>query len=303
MRPGAACLTLGQALVMVLILLAAPLILNAGPAQAQNSNFKALLDRVERLQRELATLQRHVYKGEPPPQTAAAAATAELTGSQAARIEVRLSQFENQLRALTGQLEEQSFHMNKLSQQLDALVADMNRRLQLLEGGGTAPAAGGQPGVLGTVDPNAVAAAQNRANTGAAAQQAAVDGSPQAQYDNAFRLLSQTQYQEAGQAFAAFLTQNPDHQLAGNAKYWLGETYYVQGQYTEAAVTFAEGFQDYPDSAKAPDNLLKLGKSLAALDQTEDACGTFAELIKRYTAAPPTILQQAKTEQNRLGCQ
>ena len=94
MRPGAACLTLGQALVMVLILLAAPLILNAGPAQAQNSNFKALLDRVERLQRELATLQRHVYKGEPPPQTAAAAAnessadspTRQLTAAVAIRI-------------------------------------------------------------------------------------------------------------------------------------------------------------------------------------------------------------------------
>ena len=142
-----------------------------------------------------------------------------------------------------------------------------------------------------------------RLDTGAATQQAAVDGSPQAQYDNAFQLLSQTQYREAGRAFSAFLQQNPDHQLAGNAKYWLGETYYVQHQYTEAAVTFAEGFQDYPDSAKAPDNLLKLGKSLAALDQTEDACGTFAELIKRYTAAPPTILQQAKSEQNRLGCQ
>ncbi len=297
MRACAASLTLGQTLAMVLALLAAPLILNNATAQAQSSSVKALLDRVERLQRELATLQRHVYKGEPPPSSATAAASSDLSGSQAARLEVRMSQFENQLRGLTGQLEEQSFRMNKLSQQLDALITDVDRRLQRFEGGGAALAADGQPGVLGSVDPNAVAAVQSRESAGAAAA-----GSPQAQYDSAFRLLSQTKYQEASRAFGAFLEQHGDHQLAGNAKYWLGETYYVQGQYTEAAVTFAEGFQEYPDSVKAPDNLLKLGKSLAALDQTEDACGTFGELIKRYTAAAPTILQQAKTERNRLGC-
>ena len=91
--------------------------------------------------------------------------------------------------------------------------------------------------------------------------------------------------------------------MAGNAQYWLGETYYVRGQFREAAVTFAEGFQRYPDSPKAPDNLLKLGKSLAALGQSADACGTFAELVTRYPQAPATIHQQAATEQQRLSCQ
>ena len=125
---------------------------------------------------------------------------------------------------------------------------------------------------------------------------------PQEQYDHAFGLLSKTQYQAAADAFTTFLEQHADHELAGNAKYWLGESYYVQGQYTEAAVTFAEGFQDYPNSVKAPDNLLKLGKSLAALGQNEDACGTYAELLRRYQSATPAILKQAKTEQKRLSC-
>ena len=101
----------------------------------------------------------------------------------------------------------------------------------------------------------------------------------------------------------AFLDSYPADPLAGNAKYWLGETYYVRGQFREAAVTFAEGFQSYPDSPKAPDNLLKLGKSLAALGQSADACGTFAELVTRYPQAPATIKQQAATEQQRLSCQ
>ena len=36
------------------------------PVLAQNTGMQELLNRVERLQRELSTLQRQVYKGEAP---------------------------------------------------------------------------------------------------------------------------------------------------------------------------------------------------------------------------------------------
>lgn len=141
-------------------------------------------------------------------------------------------------------------------------------------------------------------------------QQAAVPGGaavlpagpPQEQYDYAFGLLRQANYAGAEQAFAAFLTQHPEHSLAGNAKYWLGETYYVRGNYQQAAVTFAEGFETYPDNTKAPDNLLKLGMSLASLGSTQDACGTFDVLVDRYADAPATILSRAQRESKRLNC-
>ena len=32
--------------------------------------------------------------------------------------------------------------------------------------------------------------------------------------------------------------------LAGNAVYWLGETYYARRQFADAAVTFADGYQN-----------------------------------------------------------
>lgn len=71
---------------------------------AQDANTQALIDRIDRLQRELVTLQRQVYKGEAPPASAAGAAagTSGITTSAAARIELRLSQFEAELRTLTG---------------------------------------------------------------------------------------------------------------------------------------------------------------------------------------------------------
>jgi tol-pal system protein YbgF len=125
---------------------------------------------------------------------------------------------------------------------------------------------------------------------------------PEEQYQHAFGLLSQANYGEAELALRTFVEQNPKDPLAGNAKYWLGETYYVRQDYQQAAVTFAEAYQEYPNSGKAPDNLLKLGMSLSALGSDSDACGTFTELLKRYPTAAATVLQRANQERQRLAC-
>src|SRR3546814_2032630 len=72
--------------------------------------------------------------------------------------------------------------------------------------------------------------------------------------------MKQRDFAGAETAWKAFVEKHPDHDLAANGLYWLGETYYVQGNYAEAARTFLKGFQRFPDSNKAPDNLFKLGK-------------------------------------------
>lgn len=322
----------------------ASVISGATPLFAQDS----LNAQVERLQRELTALQRQVYRGEAPPAGAAAAAGGggELSGTQAARIELRLSQFESELRSLTGQIEQSGFKVNQVGKRLDSLVADVDLRLQNLEqrvnGGaatsdasGTAGAAGptsdaaagapaaqtgSAPGTLGVINQGDLqqfqsgqasgGASQSQSDasaaTGGAAQTAAAGalpaGTPQEQYNNAFSLLRQAQYDEAEQALRGFVEQNPDDPLAGNAKYWLGETYYVRGDYQQSAVIFAEAYQQYPDNSKAPDNLLKLGMSLGALGNTADACGTFAELLKRYPKAAATVQRRTKQEQQRYSC-
>ncbi|WP_119168621.1 tol-pal system protein YbgF [Algihabitans albus] len=172
-----------------------------------------------------------------------------------------------------------------------------------------------QPRTLGTISDQDLAAARQ----GAATQQGAASGGvgtqqalaptpalpsddPQAAYNSAFELLRRMDYPAAESAFGQYLTLYPESNLAGNAKYWLGETHYVRGDYETAAVVFAEGYQSYPDSGKAPDNLLKLGMSLSNLGATEDACATFSELQSRYPNAAPTVLQRALRESQRLGC-
>lgn len=281
----------------------------APAAWAQDSNLKSLYDRVDRLQRDMNTLQRHIYRGETPPAELQTAPAGALPETQAARIEVKLKRMEDELRRLTGQLEEQNYRMGQVSERLDKLVIDVDERLQLLEQralagtpDGLAPEGAAAAVAGATVAGQAVAAADSAAPSLAAADYVAEDAAPEQKYERAFELLSQKNYDGAEKVLHAFLERHPDDKLAGNAKYWLGETFYVRGLYAEAAVTFAEGYQTYPESVKAPDNLLKLGKALAALGQKDDACGTFGELRKRYGNASSLIIQQAKNEQTRLAC-
>lgn len=125
---------------------------------------------------------------------------------------------------------------------------------------------------------------------------------PDEQYQYAFGLLRQAKYADAEQALRAFVQVNPDHALAGNANYWLGETYYVRSDFNQAALIFANGYQAYPKSGKAPDTLLKLGMSLAALGQINDACIAYAELESRYPGASDTVKQRLAQERGKRGC-
>ncbi len=127
-------------------------------------------------------------------------------------------------------------------------------------------------------------------------------GTPKEQYDYAFSLLKKRDVPGAEAALKAFLARHPDHALAGNAMYWLGETYYVRRDYSQAAQVFLDGFQRYPKSNKAPDNLFKLGKSLVAVGEKEPACAAFKKLIESYPRANARILSTARREMGKLGC-
>ena len=309
-------------------------------AAAQSRDVQNLSDTVERLERQLQTLERAVYRGDTPPAGSASSGT---TPPPSALSDLQITQdmLEEQTRRLTGQIEQIEFQIRQLNDRMDRLVADVDFRLRELEGNGgpgqasrgggepVAPVApqrpgsvtvqgegGGAPQVIGTLTESQLraanvpatggdqAASAPAATTAAAASTgvALPDGSVQDRYNYARQFLLRRDFASAEQAFSEFVAAHGDDPLAGNAQYWLGETYYVRGDYPTAARTFAEGFQRYPESGKAPDNLLKLGMSLAQLNQRDDACITLKKLRVEYPDAPTSVVQRADREIGRLQC-
>ena len=126
--------------------------------------------------------------------------------------------------------------------------------------------------------------------------------SPSEIYSYAYDMLVRENFVEAEKSFKAFIGEHPDDPLASNAYYWLGETYYVQKKFQLAAISFARGFQNFPKGNKAIDQLFKLALTFMNLGKNEDACAAFSKLESEFPNAPKRISNRAKEYIKRAKC-
>jgi tol-pal system protein YbgF len=174
----------------------------------------------------------------------------------------QLEVLQTDVRRLRGDLDELQ-HAAKTSggQQRD-LYADLDHRLQALEakvqGIGTAPASGAAPPI----------------------------GSDRDAYQSALDRLKTRDYEGAERALKDFIGVYPKSQLADNAKYWLGETYYVERRYPEAIDAFQSVLRDHPDSRKVPDALLKAGYAQYEQKRYREARELLARVVQNYADSP-----------------
>ena len=256
----------------------------------------------------------------------------------AADLSLRLQSVETSLRDLTGQLEKLTYDLTQTQSRFRQFAEDVEFRFQELGASGGAarsssgasiltpppPPAGSRisdaaaatVGTLGQVPASALPqdrpSEQTRVSVNDAsrlpadgypsAAGAGSDLGPEDAYEAAINQLKRGQFDVAEADFSNFLQRYPTHNLAGNAQYWLGETFYVRGAYRQAAEAFLTGYSTYASSTKAPDSLLKLGMTLAALGQQEQACATLGELNRRFPSATQAVKQRAQLERTRAGC-
>lgn len=129
-----------------------------------------------------------------------------------------------------------------------------------------------------------------------------LNGDPEALYNQGYTQLLNGEYDASEVSLRQFIELYSNHQLAANARYWLGETYFIRGQFGDAVAEFSENYRTFPNSNKAPDSLLKLGLSLARLDEREAACATLTEMLSRFPDSSRSIRIAAHEEQARSNC-
>lgn len=266
-------------------------------AQAQNRS--AILSRLDRLEERMLELQSS------HPASAGAASSAPLPRDATARIEVSLSEVQEDMRQLRGLIEEQSYQIRRVSELQSQLQREYDLRIEALEKQ-LANAAQVPATASNAMDAPVIDDAPSESTAPKAAQSEGTSspaGSPSEIYQNAFDLLNEGSYSEAVALFEAFIAQHGNHQLIGNAHYWLGEALYVQNQFQSAANQFRLGFQAMPDGPKAPDNLLRLGMTLGVLEQKKEACIILNQLLSKHTNGSQTIKRKATNEREQLQCQ
>ncbi len=115
-------------------------------------------------------------------------------------------------------------------------------------------------------------------------------------YASALALYSSRDYQQATAKFGEFVAVYPDHKLAGNAQYWIGECYYSQKRFAEAAEEFAKVEKAYPASHKVPAALLKKGLSLAELKRMPEAQAALQRIVERHGQSEEAAKAREKLE-------
>ena len=275
------------------------------------SEDASLRERLERLEQDFLDLQREYYEN------GARSVPFEDDGSVsetlAGRMAVRMDEFEATLRRLTGQLEQMNFAIRQTTERMDRLAGDVEYRLQALEGGSApAPVASSNqrpatPSVSTVQKPKSVEVAsgptpQGNLGTLRTSSTSALPQSEEDQYKAAYDLLYRGDYAGGEAALKTFLASYPESQYAGNAQYWLGESYYARRQYREAAQAFLTGVKKYKKSEKAPDAMLKLGLSLINLGETKDGCSALKSIKSEFPKVRQSVLNTAKRERKKAGC-
>jgi tol-pal system protein YbgF len=247
----------------------------------------------------------------------------------------QIQQLQDEVRQLRGQIEVQDHKLEQLSQRQRNLYADVDQRLRQLQhkGGGTpaSGAAGGPPltslsPVLGTSGTAAAGAGDNLTTTdvtnapaattskgtsmamteekpGSDIQPAGVEQAGgvseaqiQARYQEAFKLLKQSRYDQAIHAFQTFLSAYPNSDYADNAQYWLGEAYYVTRDFPSALREYQKLVKNYPNSQKFTHGMLKIAYTLQELGRTDEAKKQLQDLIKNYPSSTAARLAEERLQ-------
>ena len=286
--------------------------------------LKSISDQIQVITKDLKTLEKAVYQKSDVSlvSNSSSIKSGSLNEDILTKHLLKLNEIEDQFRQLTNKFEEVNFKLDKLSTRVTKIQSDTQLRFSDLEAGtistsdkktvlpGTSKPQdfGANPGYQMTNLPkqqsiNSVESAKTVITEEPEKKESLLpDKPPKDQYEFAVSFMKIGDYETAEFALREFIDKNKDHELAGSAQYWYGETFRIRQLYSDAATAYLDGYQNYPKSKKAPDNLLKLGITMVQLGEKDQGCKMILGLKKEYPKASKSVLQKAQYEQKKFKC-
>ena len=294
-------------------------------------SFKVYAEEIEtiltQLQEDIKTLEKAVYSQNVKTTSSSGSLSSEGSDILTKHL-LKLSELEEQFRILTNNFEEINFKLDKLSTRITKVQTDNQMRFQDLEKSGLSqndntvlnepkklPGSSAAQD-LGGVSDSDIAAAEQIQKTQSIesastiltedadrAEKILPDTTAEEQYKFAVSFIKVGDYDTAELALREFVDNNSEHELAGNAQYWYGETFRVRQLYQDAATAYLDGYQKYPKSNKAPVNLLKLGVMLVQIGEKEQGCSMILGIKTQYPKANQSVIQKAEYEKKKFNCE
>ena len=297
--------------------------------QGDSTFIKSIAEEVKIISQDLKTLEKAVYNSSDITSKASSGSN-NLNEDVLTKHLLKLNEIEEQFRELTNRFEEINFKMDKLSNRVTKIQSDNQLRFSDLESGSTiidkdkketsekkvklpgsdkAQDFGSAPGysttnLPSTQETQSIESAGTVITEQPEQLKSLLPNKPATeQYEFAVSFMKIGDYETAEFALREFIDKNKDHDLAGSAQYWYGETFRIRQLYSDAATAYLDGYQNYPKSKKAPDNLLKLGITMVQLGEKDQGCSMITGVKKQYPKASKSVLQKAQYEQKKFKCE
>ncbi len=100
-------------------------------------------------------------------------------------------------------------------------------------------------------------------------------------YESALNKFYSRRFSEAISIFSAIIQKYPNHSLASNCQYWIGESYFAAGDYVSAIDAFQK-VMNYERTLKRDDALYMMGRAYMQLGQNDQAAAMFNKLLNQY---------------------
>ena len=205
----------------------------------------AIVDQIQIISQDLKTLEKAFYKNSDIIDKSKTSNVNNLNEDVLTKHLLRLNEIEEQFRELTNKFEEVNFKMDKLSTRVTKMQSDNQMRFSDLENIDPKQSKDKKAKLPGTSKPQDFGATPGYSSTNLPQEQetnsigttAAVttneaersesllpNKSPKEQYEFAISFMKIGDYETAEFALKEFIDKNKDHDLAGNAQYWYGET-------------------------------------------------------------------------------
>ena len=277
------------------------ILINDNVIVSQELDSEELLDRLDRLERNIRDLQKEEL-GE---------IQDNLVPSYISRVETRFDQIETENKINFGKNEELENKVLELENKLNLINEDFEIRFKDIEDKISKINQGPsieKGRILDQIqeDSNPVESFEIKPldkNKIGAIDSNKIDNTISAKdkYSNAIDLLWRNKFDQALSELEMLKKMKPID-LMPNIQYWLGEVYYAKKDFEQAIIEFGEGLKNYPNSIKGPDNMLKLGLSFSNLKKKTEACNVFIELELKYPDASANVLERSIQERKKLGC-
>ncbi|MBT8449929.1 MAG: tol-pal system protein YbgF [Gammaproteobacteria bacterium] len=260
------------ALCLWLISLGLPSTVLLAQAEVKRSVSVSMEDKLDRLEKQLATANR-----------------------MRAEFQFQITNLQNEIRNMSGIIEEQSYQIEQLTKRQRDLFRDIDA-IKLGDVGTNKSPATNQNSTI----PRNTVQTPVTPDTGISATPTTPTNVSEEdirnEYDSIFPLVRNKQFDEAVARYESFIASYPNSSYISNARYWLAQIYSVQGKEVEAEREYQIVAQQFPQSSKAADAYLKLGQLYESQRDSDRAFEMYQKILNDYASTNAARFAQQRLD-------